>query len=39
MGALERTGWVLAKAARNLGTTPRQISYAVEKHQIAVRKY
>jgi Nif-specific regulatory protein len=37
--ALERTGWVLAKAARNLGMTPRQISYAVQKHRIAVRKY
>jgi Nif-specific regulatory protein len=37
--ALERTGWVLAKAARILGMTPRQIGYAVQKHRIAVRKY
>ncbi len=37
--ALEKTGWVLAKAARTLGMTPRQISYAVQKHRIVVRKY
>ncbi len=30
--AMERTGWVQAKAARILGLTPRQIGYALEKH-------
>jgi Nif-specific regulatory protein len=37
--ALERAGWVLAKAARLLGMTPRQISYAVHKHGITLHKY
>ena len=37
--ALERSGWVLAKAARLLGVTPRQISYAIQKHHITVHKY
>ena len=37
--ALERSGWVLAKAARSLGMTPRQISYAVHKHGITLRKF
>ena len=37
--ALERAGWVLAKAARLLGMTPRQVSYAVQKHGIALHKY
>jgi Nif-specific regulatory protein len=37
--ALERAGWVLAKAARLLGVTPRQISYAAQKHGIAIPKY
>jgi len=37
--ALERAGWVLAKAARLLGMTPRQISYAVHKHGITRHKY
>jgi len=37
--ALERAGWVLAKAARLLGMTPRQVSYAVHKHGITLHKY
>jgi Nif-specific regulatory protein len=37
--ALERSGWVLAKAARTLGLTPRQIGYAVRKHAIPIRKF
>ena len=37
--ALERCGWVIAKAARQLGVTPRQISYAIQKHRINVYKY
>ena len=30
--ALEKTGWVQAKAARIFGLTPRQISHALKKH-------
>ena len=30
--AMEKTGWVQAKAARILGLTPRQIGYALKKH-------
>ncbi len=37
--ALERSGWVLAKAARLLGLTPRQISYAVHKHRITLHRF
>jgi Nif-specific regulatory protein len=37
--ALERTGWVLARAARLLEMTPRQVGYAVQKHGIVVRKF
>jgi Nif-specific regulatory protein len=37
--ALEQTGWVLARAARHLGMTPRQVGYAVQKHAIPIRKY
>jgi Nif-specific regulatory protein len=29
--AMEKTGWVQAKAARILGLTPRQIGYALKK--------
>ncbi|MCR6631777.1 MAG: nif-specific transcriptional activator NifA [Magnetospirillum sp.] len=32
--AMERCGWVQAKAARLLGLTPRQIGYALKKHGI-----
>lgn len=37
--ALERCGWVQAKAARLLGITPRQIGYAISKHGIDVKRY
>ncbi|MDY6812340.1 MAG: nif-specific transcriptional activator NifA [Pseudomonadota bacterium] len=36
--ALERCGWVQAKAARLLNITPRQIGYAIRKHGIAVKR-
>ncbi len=37
--ALQSAGWVQAKAARLLGITPRQVSYALQKHNIQVRKF
>ncbi|MEO1090496.1 MAG: nif-specific transcriptional activator NifA [Pseudomonadota bacterium] len=37
--AMERSGWVQAKAARLLGMTPRQIAYALKKHGIDVLKF
>jgi Nif-specific regulatory protein len=37
--ALESAGWVQAKAARLLGITPRQISYALRKLDIPVKKF
>jgi len=37
--AMERAGWVQAKAARILGLTPRQICYALRKHGIEVKKF
>lgn len=37
--ALEKCGWVKAKAARHLGITPRQLGYALQKLQIEVKKY
>lgn len=30
IAALERTGWVQAKAARLLGMTPRQVAYRIQ---------
>ena len=36
--AMERSGWVQAKAARLLGLTPRQIGYALKKHGIELRR-
>lgn len=36
--AMEKTGWVQAKAARLLGLTPRQIGYALRKHGIDIKK-
>jgi len=36
--AMERCGWVQAKAARLLGLTPRQIGYALKKHNIEVKE-
>ena len=35
--AMEKSGWVQAKAARMLGLTPRQIGYALKKHRIEVK--
>ncbi|MEJ2117211.1 MAG: nif-specific transcriptional activator NifA [Alphaproteobacteria bacterium] len=36
--AMEKTGWVQAKAARLLGITPRQIGYALRKNGIDIKK-
>jgi len=36
--AMEKAGWVQAKAARILGLTPRQIGYALKKHGIEVKR-
>jgi Nif-specific regulatory protein len=36
--AMEKSGWVQAKAARLLGLTPRQIGYALKKHNIEVKQ-
>jgi Nif-specific regulatory protein len=38
MWAMEQCGWVQAKAARLLKITPRQMGYALQRHQIEVRK-
>ncbi len=35
--ALERTGWVQAKAARLIGLTPRQIGYKIKKYGLTER--
>ncbi|MGE4483156.1 nif-specific transcriptional activator NifA [Acidocella sp.] len=37
--AMEATGWVQAKAARMLKLTPRQIGYALRKHNIPIKKF
>ena len=37
--AMEKCGWVQAKAARLLGLTPRQIGYAVRKYGIEIPKF
>jgi Nif-specific regulatory protein len=37
--AMERSGWVQAKAARLLDITPRQMGYALQKHGIEVRRF
>ncbi len=37
--AMERAGWVQAKAARILGLTPRQIGYALKKHDIELKRF
>jgi len=37
--AMERTGWVQAKAARVLGLTPRQMGYALRKFNIEIQKF
>jgi len=36
--AMERCGWVQAKAARLMGLTPRQIGYALRKYNIEMKK-
>ncbi|ASG20327.1 nif-specific transcriptional activator NifA [Nitrospirillum viridazoti] len=37
--AMETAGWVQAKAARLLNLTPRQVGYALIKHNIPVKKF
>lgn len=37
--ALEQCGWVQAKAARVLNISPRQMGYALHKHNIEVKKF
>ncbi|WP_018240555.1 nif-specific transcriptional activator NifA [Ensifer sp. BR816] len=37
--AMEKSGWVQAKAARILGLTPRQVGYAIRRHGIEVKKF
>ena len=37
--AMERAGWVQAKAARLLGLTPRQIGYALKKHDVEIKRF
>jgi Nif-specific regulatory protein len=39
VAAMERAGWVQAKAGRLLGLTPRQIGYALHKHGIEVPRF
>jgi Nif-specific regulatory protein len=37
--AMEKAGWVQAKAARILGLTPRQMGYALRKHGIDIKRF
>lgn len=37
--AMERSGWVQAKAARVLGLTPRQIGYALKRHNVSIKRF
>ncbi len=37
--AMEKCGWVQAKAARLLNITPRQMGYALQKYDIEVRRF
>ena len=39
ISAMERSGWVQAKAARLLNLTPRQMGYALRKYNIEVKKF
>jgi Nif-specific regulatory protein len=39
INAMERAGWVQAKAARILELTPRQIGYALKKHAIEIKRF
>ena len=36
--AMEKSGWVQAKAARMLNLTPRQIGYALKKYNIPIKR-
>jgi Nif-specific regulatory protein len=38
IAAMEKTGWVQAKAARLLGLTPRQVGYALRRHGIPIKR-
>jgi Nif-specific regulatory protein len=37
--AMERSGWVQAKAARLLGLTARQMGYALRKHSVEIKRF
>ncbi|MBI1208079.1 MAG: nif-specific transcriptional activator NifA [Azospirillum sp.] len=39
VAAMERSGWVQAKAARLLGLSARQLSYALRKHDIEIKRF
>jgi Nif-specific regulatory protein len=39
LAALERSGWVQAKAARLLGMTVRQLGYRVRKYGITLERF
>jgi Nif-specific regulatory protein len=39
LAAMEKSGWVQAKAARLLGQTPRQVGYAVRRLGIPIQKF
>jgi Nif-specific regulatory protein len=39
LNAMETAGWVQAKAARLLNLTPRQIGYALRKHDIPIKRF
>lgn len=39
VGAMEKSGWVQAKAARLLNLTPRQMGYALRKYNIEVKRF
>jgi Nif-specific regulatory protein len=39
LAAMDKSGWVQAKAARLLGQTPRQVGYAVRKLGIPIQKF
>jgi Nif-specific regulatory protein len=37
--AMEKSGWVQAKAARLLGLTARQMGYALRKHRVEIKRF
>jgi Nif-specific regulatory protein len=39
ISAMEKSGWVQAKAARLLDLTPRQMTYALKKNHIEIKKF